>query len=452
MPTRMSRRGLIRNSIAGAAGILGFQTSFHSRAFAKNAGYGPLVPDPQGMLDLPEGFKYQAISRTGDLMDDGYRVPGAHDGMASFAGPAGTTVLVRNHEMTVASIGASGSPYPDAKALTKTSPKLIYDRGTTSPASGGTTNLVYNTRLRRLERHFLSLTGTIRNCAGGLTPWNTWMTCEETNLKAGASPGDTVLSQDHGWVFDVPASADIQLFEPVPLKAMGRFNHEATCIDPSTGIVYETEDRGDSAFYRFIPNRRGDMLSGGVLQALKFSNGIQKTSNRPARTVPVGQSFEVEWVTLEDVESPNDDLRHQAHSKGAAIFSRGEGAWWGNSSAYFTCTNGGSASLGQIFRYIPSRDNGGTLQLFVEPTSAEQFAAPDNICVAPSGDVVVCEDGDGTQYVHGVTQEGQVYKIAANSLNNSEFAGSCFSPDGTTLFVNAQRPGITYAITGPWLR
>ena len=107
------------------------------------------------------------------------------------------------------------------------------------PCLGGTTTLVYDTRTQTLEKHFLSLIGTIRNCAGGLTPWNTWITCEETMQKA-----EGTYDADHGYNFEVPASADIGLADPIPLKAMGRFNHEAVAVDPKTGIVYETEDRG----------------------------------------------------------------------------------------------------------------------------------------------------------------------------------------------------------------
>jgi secreted PhoX family phosphatase len=297
------------------------------------------------------------------------------------------------------------------------------------------------------------LTGTIRNCAGGPTPWGTWLTCEETILSLGSASGNSVLAKDHGWVFEVAATAQPGLQQPIPLKAMGRFNHEAAAVDPSTGIAYETEDRGDAAFFRFLPNQNANLQAGGVLQALKIKGLFAlDTRNRSSANVGVGAPVEVEWVTLSDVSSPNDDLRHQAQSKGAAIFGRLEGCWWSNGVVYFVTTDGGPAGLGQLFRYTPSSVHGGTLELFLQPTTDEQFAAPDNICVAPSGDIIVCEDGSGTEYVHGVTSSAQVYKIARNALNSSEFAGACFSPDGTTLFVNMQTPGITFAISGPWHR
>jgi secreted PhoX family phosphatase len=448
----MSRRGLLRGSAVGAASLLGLRVALNNRAYAQQAGFGPLLPDPEGILDLPAGFKYQAFSTTGEMMNDGRRVPGLHDGMAAYAGPNGTTVLVRNHEMSVAEHGTDGSPFTNVASF-QNARNLVYDTGSTAPAVGGTTNLVYNTRLKRLEQHFLSLTGTIRNCAGGLTPWNTWLTCEETNVTIGSVNGGSVLNREHGWVFEVSATAQQGLQQPVPLRAMGRFSHEAAAVDPGTSIVYQTEDRGDACFYRFLPNQPADLQAGGRLQALKIRGVFAlDTRNQSSVNIQRGTPLQVEWVALTDVHSPNDDLRHQAQGKGAAIFGRLEGCWWGNGRIYFVTTDGGPAGLGQIFQYTPNSQSGGTLELFLEPASESQFSAPDNICLAPSGDIIVCEDGSGTEYVHGVTPAGSVYKIARNSLNSSEFAGACFSPDGTTLFVNIQSPGITLAITGPWHR
>ena len=457
MTTRVTRRGVLRSTLAGFAGL---HTTLSGRLYAAEAGYGPLMPDPKGILDLPRGFKYRAFSTTGELMDDGYRVPGAHDGMAAFPGPNGTTLLVRNHEMQIAEPGATGSPYVDAGQYGSANKSLIYDTGSSNPASGGTTNLIYNTRIGKLEKHFLSLTGTIRNCAGGLSPWGSWLTCEETGVKAGSTQNGTTLMKDHGWVFDVQATDQMGVQTPVPLKALGRFSHEALAIQPSTGIVFLTEDQGNSVFYRCVPTTPGDLTT-GKLQALRFKNtSYQDVRNTGAKVFPTGPFFDVEWVDLNDVESPNDDLRIQAAGQGCAIFAREEGCWWGNNSIYFACTSGGPSGQGQIFRYVPSQFEGtpaestapAQLQLFIEPTQPQEFAAPDNICIAPWGDVIVCEDGSGDEFVHGVTSGAAVYKIARNAMGGSEFAGSCFSPDGSTLFVNIQSPGITLAITGPWHR
>ena len=351
MIPNMSRRGVLRGSLTGAAGFLGLRATFENRAFSQTAGFGPLVPDPAGILDLPAGFKYRAFSRTGDRMDDGNLVPGLHDGMAAYPGPNGTTVLVRNHEMSVAAPGSEGSPFVNSAAFNN-SKNLVYDIGSSAPAAGGTTNLVYNTRLKTLERQFLSLTGTIRNCAGGLTPWNTWLTCEETNVTIGSVNGGSVLTKEHGWVFEVAASIQPGIQPPLPLKALGRFSHEAAAVDPSTGVVYETEDRGDAAFFRFLPNQIGNLHAGGTLQALKIKNVFTlDTRNRSSVNITAGTPMAVEWVNLTDVSSPGDDLRYQAQSKGAAIFGRLEGCWWSNGVVYFVTTDGGPAGLGQIFRY-----------------------------------------------------------------------------------------------------
>ena len=462
----VSRRALLGHAGLGVTGFLGLRAVLQNPARAGElrniAGYGDLLPDPGKLLDLPPGFQYRAFSRTGERMDDGYLVPGAHDGMAAFEGPNGTTLLVRNHEMGAASPAAAGSPFADAAQYAALEKALVYDPATTAPAAGGATNLIYDTRAHRLEKHFLSLTGTLRNCAGGPTPWGTWITCEETNLKQGQIDGNTqtVYAKDHGWVFEVQATPNPGIQAPLPIKAMGRFSHEAIAVDPRTSIVYETEDRGDSLFYRFLPAVPGRLREGGRLQALKLKNGITDARNYSGPVVSVGVELEVEWVDLEDVESPQDNLRVQGAAKGAAKFSREEGCWWGNGAVYFACTDGGPARLGQIFKYTPSPFEGtideakapGKLELFIEPNSSALFAAPDNICIAPSGDVIICEDGSGDEFVHGVTPEGEVYKIARNATNSSEFAGACFSPDGSTLFVNIQSPGITFAITGPWHR
>ena len=162
----------------------------------------------------------------------------------------------------------------------------------------------------------------------------------------------------------------------------------------------------------------------------------------------------VTWVKIDEVDPVGDTVRVEARSKGAARFSRGEGAWYGNGLTYFVCSNGGDARTGQVFAYKsnPNDPSTGTLTLVVEATANDIVAAPDNICVAPFGDLFLCEDGSGTEYVVGVNQQGELYRFASNVLNGSEFAGACFSPDGKTLFVNIQTPGITLAIWGPWSR
>lgn len=457
-----SRRHFLRNASAFALGFTGLHTLVGCRVLRQTEGaappdgFGPLRPDSNGVLDLPEGFSYQIISRTGDQMQDGFLVPAAADGMAAFPGPEGQTLLVRNHEVSGID-PATGAFGPDGALVERLDACAFYDAGheANRPCLGGTTTLVYDTRAQRLVGQHLSLAGTVRNCAGGPTPWNTWITCEETTVRA-----DADRAQDHGYTFEVPASPTPGLADPVPLKDMGRFTHEAVAVDPKTSIVYQTEDDGEGLIYRYLPNVPGKLAEGGRLQALAVAGQPSlDLRNWTEQTVAVGDTLPVRWIDLQHVEAPDDDLRLRGFEKGAARFTRGEGMWYGNEAVYFACTDGGHVHKGQIWRYVPSPHEGtgwepdapGRLELFVEPEDPGLIENADNLTVAPWGDLIVCEDGSGEQYLAGVTPKGEIYKFAHNAHPaDSEFAGSSFSPDGTTLFVNIQDPGLTLAITGPW--
>jgi secreted PhoX family phosphatase len=360
--------------------------------------------------------------------------------------------LVRNHELTPKH--GDGGPFrPAAPAGVQT-----FDRGANGqPLPGGTTTIIYDYRAGRVESQYLSLVGTIRNCAGGTTPWGSWMTCEEDVSRAGSNG----LKRDHGWVFEVPAARP-GITNPVPLTAMGRFNHEAAVVDPRTGIVYLTEDRNDSLFYRFLPATRGELSRGGRLQALAFRDRALGADSRnwSGVTFPLQSWRDVDWIDMAGVESPDDDLRKRGHAQGAVLFARGEGIWFGDGELYFCCTNGGAAKLSQIMRYRPSRFEGqssersapGRLQLFVESTSTAMLNFGDNIVVAPTGHLIVCEDQYGAivnNHLRGVTPRGSVYAFA-RLHEQTELAGACFSPDGATMFVNVYDPARTLAITGPW--
>lgn len=455
----MIRREFMKKAGAVALGFAGlnhFLTAWESgQVFAAAKGYGDLVTDPNGLLNLPKGFAYQIISKKGDPMDDGLLVPGLHDGMAAFQGRGNKTLVIRNHEVN---IGSKGGPFGDDNAhFAKVNASKVFDvTKTDTPCGGGTTTLVYDTKKQKLERHFMSLAGTVRNCAGGPTPWNSWITCEESVVRA----GDRAL-QDHGYCFEVPAREKMGLAEPVPLKAMGRFNHEAVAVDPKSGVVYLTEDRGDGLLYRFIPKVRGKLVQGGRLQALMVRDQKRADTRNwetDLVTIPVGRGLDVAWVDLDNVESPDDDLRFQGYGKGAAVFARGEGMWYGNGAIFFACTNGGQAKKGQIWKYVPSAHEGttkestkpGRLTLFNEPNDGKLVENADNLTVTPWGDVMVCEDGKDDDRLVGITPQGKVYTFAQNIKNSSELTGVVFSPDGSTMFVNIQSLGYTMAITGPW--
>ena len=399
--------------------------------------YGPLVKDPNGMLDLPEGFSYRLLSSLGDAMSDGGTVPDKADGMGCLDIGNGELVLVRNHEL-IPTDDAGGTI---AKGFGTRNGEIV---------PGGTTNIVLDAETLEVKRQFRTLGGTIRNCSGGVTPWGSWLTCEEAPTGPGQRYGDG-LAVNHGWTFEVPGNAT-GLVDPVPLRAMGRFNHEAACVDPATGIVYQTEDRDDGVLYRFIPNTPGKLIEGGRLQAMVI-NGPADTRNWDGVSMPLRQLFDVSWVDLDNVEAPQDDLRTRAAAKGAALIARGEGIHWGEDEFYFCSTSGGAKRLGQVFRFIPGRGAvADRVELFFESEREDQFNYGDNLTVGPNGHLIVCEDQYTDvvdNHLRGITPDGKAYDFGRLTMQ-TELAGGCFSRDGKWFFVNAYAPTRTVAITGPW--
>jgi len=438
-------------------------------------GYGPLLDDPKRVLDLPAGFSYRIISRSGDAMDDGLRVPGLADGMHAFSVGA-DTVLVRNHELNV---GARDHAFISQRTIPDAVLEKLYDPAV---GAGGTSTMILGTDGLSVRRQFLSLGGTLRNCAGGATPWGSWVSCEESVVRR----GQYGALRDHGYAFEVPASAR-QLIDARPLVAMGRFHREAVAVDPHSGVVWQSEDRPDGLFYRFIPHKRGELSAGGRLQAMVIDGFAgRSTANRAASglIVPARTKLPVRWVDLDAVESPDDDLRERGRAQGATTFARGEGLAvqrHGHSDGdgvciWFVCTGGGPRGLGQIWRYQPATANGpaarnggdspgtGTMELFLEPSRASMMRHGDNLAMAPNDDVLVCEDQPGRQRLLGVTASGGVYTVARNPRGDSELAGACFAPGrgrnggrrgdnsgGDVLYLNIQHRGLTLAISGPWM-
>lgn len=481
MATPINRRKFLSRTVQTTGVALAMQ-SFVARGAlaASDAGrrgkkcegdYGELVPTAsentgETLLALPAGFKYTVFGRTGTIMSDGRPTPPAHDGMAAFEtrddrddddddrddgrrddddGGDGRRkhhgrnhrdrliTLVRNHEVSFSAPGVALDP------------TMAYDPLT----GGGTTTLIVDAETRLPVRSFVSISGTHNNCAGGPTPWGSWITCEEN--VAGIARG---FSQPHGYVFEVSARSRGPV-NPIPLKAMGRFVHEAIAVDRHTGVVYETEDRNPGGFYRFIPNRRNDLAAGGRLQMLAIKgqpNYDTRTGQTPFQTLPVT------WVDIDDPDPGNAEtvsgaVFNQGFAGGGAMFARLEGAWYGDGSVFFSSTSGGNVGRGQIWRYRPRGRSGGLLTLIFESPGADVLDSPDNICVTPGGGLILCEDGSGQEFLHGLTQRGEIFKFAQNvvpGFTGSEFAGATFSPDGETLFVNIQSPGITFAIWGPW--
>ncbi len=401
------------------------------------AGYGPLVPDANGVLDLPQGFSYSVVSSLGDAMSDGGVVPDKADGMGCLDLGNGELVLVRNHELVPGD--AAGGP-------------IAHGFGTQNGSfvPGGTTNLVLDAESLAVKRQFRSLGGTIRNCSGGVTPWGSWLTCEEAPTGPDQLYGEG-LAVNHGWVFEVPGDAK-GLVRAEPLRAMGRFNHEAACVDPNQGYVYMTEDRDDGVLYRFIPNEPAKLSAGGRLQAMVIDD-LTDTRNWTSPSMTVGSSYPIRWIDVDDVEAPKEDLRLRAAAEGASLIARGEGIFMGEEDIFLCSTNGGAKKLGQVFRLQPRREErSAQIELFFESESTDQFHTGDNLCVAPNGHIIVCEDQYAEvvdNHLRGITPSGQPYDLGRLNLQ-TELAGACFSPDGKWLFVNAYEPTRTFAITGPW--
>lgn len=429
MDKHINRRKFISTTLkTGTALTLG-STLLHLSSCSLNTTPRPnlnLEKDPRGVCNLPAGFSYKIISKEDETMSDGHLVPGYHDGMGCFQGPNGELILVRNHEIPLYFPTNPESPAPD----------FAYDR----ESSGGTTTIWLNENLQ-VTRHHLSLTGTIRNCGGGTTPWGTWISSEEAGNEGWE------MGRRHGYNFEVNPLNPLQKIEP--LKAMGRFNHEAVAIDVHSGIAYQTEDDVNGCFYRFIPNVLEHFDRGGNLQALKFTDQeIKHTSNNP---LELGKKYPCEWVAIQDPDPEEDTIRLQAQEKGAAIFIRGEGMVAHEDGIYFACTSGGSKGLGQIFKYMPNTDNAhGTIELVYEASKYGVLEKPDNITLNQFGDLIICEDNNlDDQCLAGLTPAGNLYYIASNT--QSEWAGACFSPDGKILFANIQKdPGMTVAIRGDW--
>lgn len=458
----MKRRHFLKKTGVGLAGVwvsrsrgIGRNLLSDVSAGENELGYGPLVEDPDKVMDLPEGFGYKIVGRSGERMTDGFYLPGLPDGMGTFEGPDGSTIILRNHEVFPEYLPENGPFGATNELQRRLSRGLIYDLGREgSPALGAVTTIVYETRKQELISQFLSLAGTLTNCSGGVTPWNSWISCEEIFLNPSFK-----WAKKHGYAFEVPVSVDQKAVKPAPLVAMGRFVHESVAVDPRTNIVYQTEDQLDGLIYRFLPDRPGRLEEGGRLQCLGIdSEPRTDTRNWDEQKVKAGGILPVKWIDLEDVDPKKDNLRIQGFEKGAALFASGEGMDYFAGAIYFDCTNGGRIKAGQIWRYFPSPFEGtekegespGKLELFVEVPDRDICENPDQMTGTPWGDLFVCEDGFGVQHLFGITPGGEIYRFARNALDESEFAGICFSPDGSTAFVNYLRAGMTFAITGPW--
>jgi secreted PhoX family phosphatase len=412
--------------LGAAVAILGGGAAYWRLADAKTRTPPTgLVRDPKGLLDLPAGFSYVVLDRAGDSLGDGHRVAARPDGMHCFPGDAGTLVLVRNHELLPdAALGPwqPGAPVPSEAFDPKS--KGCVSRLVVDPkkiASGEQAVVASN----------LVIAGTNFNCAGGWSPWG-WLSCEED-----VDPG-------HGFVFICPPSATA-LRKAEPIRAYGRFRHEAVAIDPTTLVAYLTEDRDDACLYRFVPKSRAAPFE-GRLEALAVAG---ETTLDTARDLPIGVPKKVRWVPVDDPAALDDRMRSRAHAAGAAVFRRLEGADFAQGSLVFTATTGGRSKQGQLFRFTPDGD-AGTLELLYESHDPDLLSMPDNVVVSPWGDIFLAEDGALPCGIRCYTRRGEMRALASAAAARGELSGVTFSPDGSILFANLQADGVTVAIRGPF--
>ena len=543
-PTRRSllQQGSLAAAAAFAASLGAMQSA---RAQAATSGrqwvsaaspYGPIAPVADQttglpLLQLPAGFRYQSYGWTGDPMSDALPTRGNHDGMAVVGtvrqGRSVEHTLVRNHELGLVPSAAQQVQAPATYSsgpvdgilhiggavnvrigagvgrpnsfVVVTNPAAADPAPFQGYAAGGTSNLVF--RDGRWVGARGSIGGTLANCAGGPTPWGSWLTCEETIFDFTPIGG-----RKHGYVFEVAADPAASIARPI--VGMGRFVHEAAAVDPASGIVYLTEDnRNVSALYRYLPldrsGRIGSLHAGGRLQAARIVGLVRQAvattlaqANNVALLNPqVGDCYQLDWV---DIDNTDGDPRTivgvpgpeplaaiagptaEALAKGCARWSRGEGLWQSGGQLFIVDTGAGTDGAGRIGRGDGAvwRLDFATMQLEAVAVAGASTAInnPDNLTVSPRGGIVLCEDGGASVDAFGpgcrllgLDATGLAYIFCKNNVvldagqiaaagklvppgdyRGAEFAGACFEPSGRVLFVNNYTPGITFAITGPW--
>jgi secreted PhoX family phosphatase len=486
----IARRSVLTSGAAGVGIVVAGAVPSRAEAGAqsRHGGHGPswhdghrpfppLVDDPEGLLALPPEFEYQVVTYAGQTkLKSGQPTPSNHDGTAVFDAERGRLRLIQNHELPAGA--ALGVPHL---------PGTVYDP--TALNGGGCTVIETDARGRN-HGEWVGISGTSTNCAGGPTPWGTWLTCEETETKAGTawSGGgqNGVYSLDHGYVFEV---FDDGRSLPKPIKAFGRYAHEACAVDPSRRRVYLSEDASNpnGLFYRWtapgslrlargIADQLGPDTGVPEAMAIIMDDGSVLADVAYLTSAQIGRPFPVRWVNVPERDGQTMSVRKQftdeitRGKKFEGVFGTDEGVYVVNSFAFNTADLPADAVKhdGMVWFYSYRDETITLVTYFPHQTTSDSGAAPrydgvvfdgpDNVTVTPWGTLVLAEDGVGASHVLSSVPGGPTYAIARNQLNigtsaapeYSEFTGPTFSSDGKVLFVNIQTPGITLAITGPW--
>ncbi len=413
----MDRRRFLRNSALSVGAVSAASLPRGAWAQTAKPGVGPYgsianqAPDENGLI-LPPGFRSRVVAESGSpVPGTDYVWPVYPDGAACFPREGGGWHYVVNSEVFV--------------------PQQL----------GGASSISFDAD-GNVERSFPILLGTTGNCAGGPTPWGSWLSCEEFDTTGSA---DVRSTQPAGMVWEADPEARRP---PVGRPAMGLFKHEAAAVDPVDGVVYMTEDQPDGLFYRFTPDAYPD-LDGGALEA-----------------AVVNDVLEVSWVPLPDPTARSASVRLQVD---ATRFNGGEGLWYHDGLVYFTTKHDGRVHAIHLReqRYELVYDQG----QFEDPV----LNGLDNCTVEPgSGDLYVAEDlSDPLELVLVTTNRelAPFCRLVMDDHPGSELTGPCFSPDGSRLFFSSQRggsglasdvlasdlprhegrrAGITYEVTGPF--
>ena len=393
----MIRRREFLISAGAGAGALAFGPALWERAMAAGARaqtgpgpYGPLLaPDGNGVR-LPAGFSSRVIARANvPVGRRAYPLPIFPDGATTFATPDGGWILAVNSEV---------------------------------PGIGGASAIRFNSSGAIVDAYSI-LSGTSTNCAGGRTPWGTWLSGEE-------------VDQGHIWECD-PTGATAA----VRRDALGTFKHEAACVDPIEGRVYLSEDVGDGGFYRFTPTAYPD-LSAGTLEI-----------------ATVDGAGAVTWTAVPNPNPAEADAPTRAQVSGSTQFDRGEGIWYDAGSVYLATTNDDT-----VHAYDVAKRSISILYRRAD-TPDSPLQGVDNVTVSASGDVFVCEDSydndPDAMDICMITREGEVARFAKLTgvehflpdVAESEVTGVCFDPGGQRMYFSSQRAagfGALYEVSGPF--